>query len=185
MIQVSPYQGPVRDERVWGDPVIPDGPDWWRHKGGWDKIASAYWVMFQGLVRLRKKRHQWLEKDRRDIAVALHAIRRQQTRERALKRRLNQIEKEMAGYVVKLREAELAIARGQLALSPEEWKRLVEQWKERERRFGLKPRKPRQPCRIEGCKRKAFTKGVCSIHLREAYYQRKYGNDNVPSLPTH
>ena len=109
-------------------PEAPDGPDWWRRKGGWDKFAAN--VQEQALyLEVVYKRlqfvHQVREQNFLDKAKKFQGtIRRIRAGYADIRQMVTKYERMYAELQVKIREVESAMKRGALALTPEEWDKL-------------------------------------------------------------
>ena len=109
-------------------PEAPEGPDWWRRKGGWDKFAAN--VQEQALyLEVVYKRlqfvHQVREQNFLDKAKKFQGtIRRIRAGYADIRQMVTKYERMYAELQVKIREVESAMKRGALALTPEEWDKL-------------------------------------------------------------
>lgn len=109
-------------------PEAPEGPDWWRRKGGWDKFAANVQEQALYLEVVYKKLqfvHQVREQKFLDTANALkRTITRIRNQYNEIRQLVTKYERMYAELQVKIREVESAMKRGALALTPEEWDKL-------------------------------------------------------------
>lgn len=124
-IEVEPsYTGPYHPEG-------PAGPDWWRWKGGWDRFAADNMELARAIYRLgeveRKRNADWVPLMLKRYKACIREM-------NYLQRKVKQLDEIRERFVVlyasqnvRLREAEEAIKRGQLALNEGEWAELQRQ----------------------------------------------------------
>lgn len=109
-------------------PGSPEGPDWWRHKGGWDRFAASFVeqaINLEAIIdTLRYVRHV-REKALRNHQTKFHdCFRKIQTEHRDIELRIKNAMRKYAELKAQVRQVESAMKRGALALSPEEWEKL-------------------------------------------------------------
>jgi hypothetical protein len=110
-------------------PDAPEGPDWWRRKGGWDKFAANVFEQTKELGKMV----QMLETvcDIREMNFQrtwnrqIHRMRKIRAGYKEIRMLAQAAKRRHAELLAQIRPVEDAMKRGQLALSPEAWERLM------------------------------------------------------------
>lgn len=138
----NPFKN-VRGHPSHTHPDAPDGPDWWRKKGGWDKFAARLFEQTRELgkmISLLENTVGFREKNFvKNAQRVVQKIKKNHARYKEIKALVAKQERRHAELLAAIQPVEDAMKRGALALNPEVW----ENYKRNERvRLAQPPRRP-------------------------------------------
>lgn len=112
-------------------PNAPQGPAWWRKKGGWDRFAASVLEQSKYLGRMTKLLEQMTNRYVNGFRQHEQNVRRRidemKVEIKEFKVIIKQFNRKHAELMAKVREVEDAMKRGALALTPQHWEALQRQ----------------------------------------------------------